>query len=61
MIAMYICRQRLGTSYTELGWKFGGKDHTTIINAVRKISALVENEDQSIRASIDAIERKLNP
>jgi chromosomal replication initiator protein len=60
MIAMYICRQRLGTSYTELGWRFGGKDHTTIINAVRKISSLVENEDQSIRSSIEAIERKLN-
>jgi len=60
MIAMYICRQHLGTSYTELGWKFGGKDHTTIINAVRKISSLVESEDRSIRASIEAIERKLN-
>jgi len=60
MIAMYICRQHLGSSYTELGWKFGGKDHTTIINAVRKISSLIENEDRSTRASIEAIERKLN-
>jgi chromosomal replication initiator protein len=60
MVAMYLCRQRLGTSYSELGWRFGGKDHTTIINAVRKIGGLIEKEDPSVCASIEAIERKLD-
>ncbi len=60
MIAMYLCRQRLGTSYTELGLRFGGKDHTTIINAVRKIDGLLQVNDASICAVIEAIERKLD-
>ncbi len=59
MLAMYIARQRLGTSYPELGERFGGKDHTTVISAVRKIGGLVEAEDEKVLGSLDAIERKL--
>jgi chromosomal replication initiator protein len=59
MIAMYICRQRLGTSYPELGERFGGKDHTTVISAVRKIGGLVEAQDERVLGAVDAIERKL--
>lgn len=59
MIAMYVCRQRLGTSYPELGERFGGKDHTTVISAVRKIGSLVEAQDERVLGAVDAIERKL--
>ena len=59
MIAMYLCRQRLHTSYTELGERFGGKDHTTVISAVRKIESRIESEDMELRQSIEAIEHKL--
>jgi chromosomal replication initiator protein len=59
MIAMYICRHRLGTSYPELGERFGGKDHTTVISAVRKIGGLVEAQDERVLGVVDAIERKL--
>ena len=59
MIAMYICRQRLGTSYPELGERFGGKDHTTVISAVRKIGGLVEAQDERVLGAVCAIERKL--
>ena len=58
-IAMYICRERLGTSYPELGERFGGKDHTTVISAVRKITSLVENEDDRTAAALRALEAKL--
>ncbi len=58
-VAMYIARERLGTSYPELGERFGGKDHTTVISAVRKISGLLEHEDESTGTAIEAIERKL--
>src|SRR6185436_7005725 len=58
MVAMYLCRQRLGTSYMELGDRFGGKDHTTVMSAVRKIGALVDN-DPAVRSQVEAIERKL--
>jgi chromosomal replication initiator protein len=59
MIAMYLCRQRLRTSYTELGERFGGKDHTTVISAVRKIESRIDSEDAELRQSIEAIEHKL--
>lgn len=59
MVAMYICRQRLSTSYPELGERFGGKDHTTVINAVRKIERQLKDGDLNTRSALDALERKL--
>jgi chromosomal replication initiator protein len=59
MIAMYLCRQRLHTSYTELGERFGGKDHTTVISAVRKIESRIDSDDLELRQSLEAIELKL--
>jgi len=59
MVAMYLCRQRLGTSFPELGDRFGGKDHTTVMSAVRKIDGLVKLEDTSVINAVEAIERKL--
>ena len=59
MIAMYLCRQRLGTSYPQLGERFGGKDHTTVISACRKIGGLIEADDDRVQGAIDKIEQKL--
>lgn len=59
MVAMYVARQRLGTSFPELGNRFGGKDHTTVINAVRKIGQLLEEDDERVVSSISAIEKQL--
>ncbi len=59
MVAMYLARQRLGTSYPELGDRFGGKDHTTVINAVRKITGLIDKDDEQTTTALNAIERKL--
>ncbi len=58
MVAMYLCRQRLGTSYPELGNQFGGKDHTTVMSAVKKIAGQIES-DGAVRIAVEAIERKL--
>ena len=58
MIAMHICRERLDLSYPNIGARFGNKDHTTVMNAHRKITALVET-DERVRRAIEAIERKV--
>lgn len=58
MVAMYVCRQRLKLSYPELGDRFGGKDHTTVMSAVKKIGGLVDKDEQ-VRTAIAAIERKV--
>ena len=45
-IAMYLCRRLLGESYPSLGLIFGGKDHSTVMYAVKKIEKLkVTNKD----------------
>jgi len=39
-MAMYLCKDMTSCSYPEIGKAFGGKDHTTVIHAVKKIVAL---------------------
>ncbi|HEX7478498.1 MAG TPA: chromosomal replication initiator protein DnaA [Polyangiales bacterium] len=60
MIAMYLCRQRLNTSYTELGDRFGGKDHTTVMSAVRKIESRILSQDAEVLSSVQAIAHRLD-
>ncbi|MFO0549342.1 MAG: chromosomal replication initiator protein DnaA [Polyangiaceae bacterium] len=57
-VAMYLCKQRMKCSFPELGRAFGGRDHTTVMSAVRKIEAQRENDPQ-VRAHLEALERKL--
>ena len=45
-IAMYLCRELLGESYPSLGLIFGGRDHSTIMYAIKKIEKIqVTNKD----------------
>lgn len=44
-IAMYITRKLTPRSLPDIGRKFGGKDHATVIHALRKIGQLVESDD----------------
>lgn len=59
MVAMYVCRQHLNMSYPSLGDLFGGKDHTTVLSACRKIGGLYEQEDRDVLTAIAAIEKKV--
>ncbi len=55
-LAMYICRKKLGLSYPELGRAFGGKDHSTVIHAVKKIKKLLL-VDKSVEQFLTTFER----
>jgi chromosomal replication initiator protein len=57
-VAMFLCRKLIGSSFPEIGQRFGGKDHSTVISACRKIGDLVE-KDLSIRTAVDTLERQL--
>jgi chromosomal replication initiator protein len=57
-IAMFLCRKLTKTSFPEIGMKFGGKDHSTIIHAVQKIGTIIE-KDPSLKVTVDSIEKTL--
>ena len=45
-IAMYVFRELTDLSYPAIAREFGGRDHTTVIHAVDKISALMKDRRQ---------------
>ncbi len=53
-IAMYLCREHTKSSLPEIGRQFGGKDHTTVIFSHKKISKLI-NENNNLKASVQEI------
>lgn len=57
-IAIYLTKALTVRSLPEIGKQFGGKDHTTILHAVRKIERLC-NEDAVLREEVDALTRWL--
>jgi chromosomal replication initiator protein len=58
MIAMYLARKLTRSSFPEIGSHFGGKDHSTVISAVRKIERLVA-EDSNLRSVVTTLESHL--
>lgn len=60
MVSMYLARKLTRMSFPEIGARYGGKDHSTVISAVRKIERLCV-QDATIRAEVEAIERRLCP
>ena len=57
-IAMYLCKQLTTRSYPDIGRRFGGRDHTTVLHAVKKIDQLMA-EDEQIARDVEAMLRKL--
>ena len=57
-VAMYIARQLTSCSYPEIGEKFGGKDHSTIIHAIKKIEKKIE-EDLQLNSTVNALRQTM--
>lgn len=57
-VAMYLCKQLTPRSLPEIGRKFGGRDHTTVIHAVRKIEELAAY-DPTFKEDVDLLRRLL--
>ena len=55
---MYLAKVLTTRSLPEIGRKFGGRDHTTVLHAVRKIEKLIET-NPSIKESITTLENSL--
>lgn len=46
-IAMYLARQLTGLSLPRIGENFGGRDHTTVIHANKRVSSLIASDERS--------------
>jgi chromosomal replication initiator protein len=57
-VAMYLAKTLTLRSLPEIGRRFGGRDHTTVLHAVRKIENLVGN-DASLAEEIESLKRQL--
>lgn len=57
-IAMYLSKQLTSRSLPEIGRAFGGRDHTTVIHAVRKVEELMKG-DSAFAEDVDLLTRML--
>src|SRR5271166_3916400 len=57
-VAMFLAKTLTMRSLPEIGRRFGGRDHTTVLHAVRKIEALQAN-DGTLREELDLLKRML--
>ena len=57
-VAMYLAKTLTLRSLPEIGRRFGGRDHTTVLHAVRKIENLVHS-DNALAEEIELLKRQL--
>lgn len=57
-VAMYFCREMTDMSLPKIGSDFGGRDHTTVIHAVDKITSEIK-KDSSVKKTMNQIMRKI--
>jgi chromosomal replication initiator protein len=57
-IAMYLSRNLTSRSLPEIGQRFGGRDHTTVLHAVRKVEVLI-GENPALKEEVGLLKRML--
>jgi chromosomal replication initiator protein len=57
-VAMYLAKTLTLRSLPEIGRRFGGRDHTTVLHAVRKIEGLVA-KDVALSEEVESLKRQL--
>ncbi len=58
-IAMYLSKEMTDNSFPQIGKAFGGRDHTTVLHACKKISSSLE-EDAALQETIDYLMMNIN-
>ncbi len=58
-IAMYLAKMLTPRSFPEIGRRFGGRDHTTVLHAVRKIEELISG-DTKLGHEVELLKRLIN-
>ena len=58
-VAIFLARDLTAASLTQIGQRFGGRDHTTVIHACQKITNLVER-DVGLKSTINQLRKDLS-
>ena len=58
-VSMYLCRKIIGTSLNNIGVFFGGRDHSTVIHAVKTIDEKLNNK-KHLKEQIESIKQELD-
>lgn len=56
-VAMFLCRELIGSSYPSLGRMFGGRDHSTALYAIKKINTL-QDSSREMKNLVTALKKK---
>jgi chromosomal replication initiator protein len=57
-IGMYLAKSLTSRSLPEIGRRFGGRDHTTVLHAIRKVDELI-GADNALREDVEILKRLL--
>jgi hypothetical protein len=57
-VAMYLAKTMTSQMMTIIGRHFGGRDHTTVIYAVRKVASMIAS-DPALAAEVEALRREI--
>lgn len=57
-IGMFLCKELLSVSFNEIGERFGGKDHSTVMYSVKKIRKHIKT-DPDLQHTVNLISRQL--
>jgi chromosomal replication initiator protein len=56
MVAMYLARKHAGSAYSEIGRYFGGRNHSTVMAAEKKVAGwLKASKGQSVLAGFETV------
>ena len=58
-IAMYLCRKLTDFSTTEIGYEFGGKNHSTVMYSVEKMESRLKSSEREINSLIEKLETQI--
>lgn len=58
-VAMFLIKKHLDKSLVEIGRSFGGKDHTTVMNALRRIDDSL-GKDLDLKRDVEELENRIH-
>jgi chromosomal replication initiator protein len=58
-VAMFLIKKNLDKSLVEIGRYFGGKDHTTVINALKRVESQLQ-KDSDLKKDVDELQGRIH-